>query len=73
MRYMTVMEMLDMHCIFFLEGLREVAVSTAPPPAATQPHHHSLLQLRVDGQHLGVAHKGEGHDGDGVRCLQNVQ
>lgn len=73
MRYMTVMEMLEMHCIFFLEGLQEMGVSTALPLAAPLPHHHSLLQLRVDGQHLRVTHEGEGHDGDGVRCLQNVQ
>lgn len=76
MRYMTAMEMLEMHCIFFLEGLREVGVSAAPwgqqaPPRAPRPPRpHSLLQLRVDGQHLGVAHEGEGHDGDGVGRLR---
>lgn len=78
MRYMTAMEMLEMHCIFFLEGLREMGVSSKPHPggsghpprAPPQPLLHSLLQLRVDGQHLGVAHEGEGHDGDGVGCLR---
>lgn len=33
------------------------------------PLQHSLFELAVDGQHLGVADKGEGQDGDSVGRL----
>lgn len=33
------------------------------------PVQHSLFELAVDGQHLGVADKGEGQDGDRVGRL----
>lgn len=37
-----------------------------------EPLQHSLFELAVDGQHLRVADKGEGQDGDGVGRLWEV-
>lgn len=38
----------------------------------SEPLQHSLFELAVDGQHLWVADKGKGQDGDGVGRLWKV-
>lgn len=40
------------------------------PETGVWHHKNILAQLCVDGQDLGVAHKGERQDGDGVGRLQ---
>lgn len=55
------MEMLEMHCIFFLEGLWERVGSAWPPrprpPRGTRWHQAPTQQEGVMPQHLGV-HRG---------------
>lgn len=47
------MEMLEMHCIFFLEGLQETAGSARPPTAQPTPWH--LLALSTHPARRGDA------------------
>lgn len=76
MEYMTKMEMLDTFCILCLDGLKRdngsAALKTFGPTSgfrALRCGADSLAELGVDGENLGVAHKGKGKDGNGVRGL----